>query len=169
MSAITGDTLATYGGTLRNYSPVKDPTTDLDASMGNKAMAATSDMTQTAARAWVSLTVNGTTTPTLVAWAALWALGTPSAPVLAYSGTPGQFTITFPANVSDQIQSGQAGYTGPQALNLRSGWGNLRWAGTQFDINVTVTSANVATISIANVSGSLANPGSVTGFDVFVF
>ena len=166
MPAFTGDTLGTYGAPYGNYSPVVDPTTDVDASCGNKWLAATSGMTNTSFKAWAHLTLNGSATPVLVAHTENWAPGT-TAPVPAYS-TTGTFTLTYSTTVSDEIPFGYAGYSGPLPLNLRSGHGKIRFAGTFYDVSVVPTSANVATIYVLS-SGSLANPGSATDFDVWLF
>ena len=165
MSAFTGDTLGTYGAPYGNYSPVRDPTTDVDASCGNKWMAAVAGMTNTSYRAWAHITLNGSATPVLVAHAENWAPGT-TAPTPAYS-TTGTFTLTYPSTVSDEIPLGYAGYTGPTAINLRGGSGQVRFAGTFYQVSVVPTSANVATIYVLS-SGSLANPGSATDFDVYL-
>ena len=76
--------------------------------------------------------------------------------------------MTYPTSVSDEIPFGFAGYSGPLPLNLRSGWANVRFAGTMFFAAVTVTAANVATLLILNVSGSLANPGGAVDVDIFL-
>ena len=170
MSAFTIDSLSTYGGPFANYGTgVTDPTTDMDASMGNKMLAATAGMTHTAPRAWVSMTLNGSATPVLVNWDALWKVATPTAPVLAISST-GVFTVTLPANVADEIVIGAAGYTGPQPYSLRAGWVNFQattGALSAFVANVRITSANVATVNVFT-GGALANPSASVNVDVFL-
>jgi hypothetical protein len=169
MTAFNIDSFSTYGGPFANYGAgVVDPTTDMDASQGNKFLAAAAGMTHTCPRAWVSMTVDGTATPTLVAHDAIWGSSIAVQPTLAYSGSTGIFTVTWPATVSDEIPVGAAGYTGPLPLNLRAGWANLRVVSTPYLLFVTVSSANVATLSIYNLAGSLANPGVTTGIDIIV-
>jgi len=165
MTAFTGDTLASYGGGLNDYSPVVDPTVDRPAAGANAAFAATAGMTHTCGRAWVRFTWNGSTL-TLVAHDAMWGNTVSVQPVLAHTGT-GIVTVTWPTTVQDEIQSGQPGYTGPLPLNLRAGHANCR-STTAFQRNVNVTSANVATLYVFNAGGSPADPGSATDFDVFV-
>jgi hypothetical protein len=166
MTAFTGDALSSYGGGLYDYSPVIDPTRDRPAAGANAGYAAAAGMTHTAVRAWVRMTLNGTATPVLVAHDAIWGNAVGVAPVLARTGV-GVETITWPANVQDEIPVGVPGYTGPLPLNLRSGFGNARGA-TLFTVTVTMTSANVATVRIWNSSGAAADPGSATDVDVFV-
>lgn len=167
MTAFTGDSLASYGGALNDYSPVVDPTTDRPAAGANPAYAATAGMTHTAIRAWARVTWNGTSL-TLVSHDAIWGNSLAVAPTPAHSAT-GVATITWPANVQDEIQTGSPGYTGPLPLNLRAGFANNRGT-TSFGKNVDITSANVATLRVFTVGTStLADPGSATDFDVFVF
>lgn len=167
MGASGSDALATYGGQLFDYSAVIDPTRDRPASGANAAYAAVAGMTHTAIRAWVSMTVNGTATPTLIAHDARWGNALAVQPTLARS-SPGIYTVTWPANVSDEIPIGYPGYTGPTPTALRGGWANLRIVATAFDLFVAATSANVATVTCFNVSGSAADPGVTTGIDVFM-
>lgn len=165
MTAFTGDALSSYGGALNDYSPVVDPTTDRPAAGANAAYSATAGLTHTGTRAWARFTWNGTSV-TLVAHDALWGNTLAVAPTPAHTGT-GVMTMTWPANVQDEIPSGAPGYTGPTPLNLRAGWVNARGA-TSFQRNLDVTSANVATVHLFNAAGTAADPGGATDFDVFV-
>ena len=166
MTAFSGDALSTYGGALNDYSATVDPTTDRPAAGANAAYSAIAGMTHTAPRAWARFTWNGSTM-TLVAHDAMWGNSLAVAPVVAHSGT-GLATVTWPTTVSDEIQSGAPGYTGPLPLNLRAGWSNVHTGTTFFFSKVNITSANVATLAIANTGGSAADPGSAIDFDVFV-
>jgi len=166
MTAFTGDSLATYGGAINDYSPVVDPTVDRSAAGMNPALAATASMTHTAPRAWCRFTLNGTAAPVLVAHDAMWGNGIAVAPVVVRTGT-GTVTVTWPTTVQDEIQVGAPGYTGPTPLNLRGGWANARGT-TAYQRNLDVTSANVATLYVFNAAGSAADTAGATDFDVFV-
>lgn len=166
MTAFTTDALPTYGGALNDYSPVVDPTTDRPAAGANASYAAVAGMTHTAIRAWARFTWNATTV-TLVAHDALWGNTLSVAPVVAHTGT-GIVTVTWPTTVQDEIPVGAPGYTGPLPLNLRAGFGNLRVVATAFDVFVTPTSANVATVKLFNVAGTIADTGVATDLDVFM-
>jgi len=166
MPSFTGDSLAGYGGALRDYSPVIDPTTDRPAAGANAGYSATAELTLTGTRAWCQFTVNGSAAPVLVAHAALWGNGVSVQPTLSRTSA-GIYVVTWPVNVQNQITIGQLGYTGPLPLALRAGWANLRVVATAFDLFVNMTAANVATVSCFNVAGTLADPGVATGIDVF--
>lgn len=161
------DTLATLGGALNNLSAVENPQTDRDAAGANQAYADAAAMTHTAIRAWAHITLNGSSTPTLVAHDAVWGNAAGVAPVLAHS-TTGVVTLTWPTTVLDEIPNGAPGYTGPHTVNLRAGWGNLRVVATLYEPTVAISAPNVATLSVFNAGGSLADVGVATDFDVYV-
>lgn len=167
MPSFNGDSLLGYGGALFDYSPVVDPTRDRPAAGANASYSATAELTLTGIRAWAQFTVNGSATPVLVSHAALWGNTLAVAPVPTRTST-GQYVVTWPVNVQNQITVGQPGYTGPLPLQLRAGWPNLNVVATAFDLFVKITSANVATILCYNTAGSLADPGVATNIDVFV-
>jgi hypothetical protein len=166
MTAFTGDALATYGGGLYDYSPVIDATRDRPAAGANAAYAAVAGMTHTGTRAWVRMTLNGAAAPVLVAHDAMWGNTIGVAPVLARTGT-GVVTITWPANVQDEIPIGVPGYTGPLPINLRAGWANARGT-VAYQRNLDITSANVATLHVFNAAGTIADTAAGTDFDVYV-
>lgn len=166
MTAFTGDALSTYGGGLFDYSPVIDATRDRPAAGANAAYAAVAGLTHTGTRAWARFTLNGTATPALVAHDAMWGNTIALAPVLARTGV-GVVTITWPANVQDEIPIGTPGYTGPTPLNLRAGWANARGA-VAYQRNLDITSANVATLHVFNAAGTIADTAAATDFDVYV-
>ncbi len=158
------DTLTTYGGGLNDYSPPVDPTTDRPAAGANAAYASMAAMTATATRAWVRMTLNGASAPTLVAHNSNWGNQLAVAPVLTRSGA-GILIVTWPTTVTDQILPGTPGYFGPHTLNLRAGLANVRFLSVAW-LSFAVVSANAATIYICNTSGVLTD---VTGIDVDVF
>ena len=162
------DSFASVGGALFNYGigPI-DTSTDRDAAGANVAYWDATAMTATCVRAWARFTLNGTATPALVAHNSVWGNAVGVQPVGAYSGSTGVFTITWPVNVSDGIPNGLPGYIGPHTLNFRDGWANVIGA-TYFGRQVSITSANVATLYVFNSGGAAANPGSATDFTVYV-
>jgi hypothetical protein len=162
--------LGTYGGALNDYSPVVDATTDRPASGTNNAYNDTAMLSNTAIRAWCKWTTNGTGVPALVSHWALWGTGVGVAPVPAYSGTVGVFTITWPVTVTDYItNAGSPGYNGAITLNLLGGWANAQGGTSAFYFrDVVITAANVATVYIGTSAGALNNPAALT-LDTFVF
>jgi hypothetical protein len=163
------DALDTVGGALLNAAPVVNVDTDRDAAGANQAYADSTAATHTITRAWVQMTVNGSATPTLVAHDSVWGNAISVAPTLAYSGSTGIFTCTWPTVVQDEIPNGAPGYSAAgHTLNLRDGWANLHVVATAYDLFVNITAPNVATIYCFNTSGALANPGTTTGIGLFV-
>jgi hypothetical protein len=161
-------TLASYGGALNDYSPVIDPTVERSAAGANPAYNDVAAMTATSIRAWVRLTLNGSAVPALVAHNSNWGNAAGVAPTFTRS-TGGIYTITWPATVYDAIPSVNPGATpAGHTLNLRAGWTNLRIVATAYDTFLTITAANVATLSVFNTSGSAADPGVATDVDVYV-
>lgn len=161
------DDLDSLGGALQDLSPVTDPSTDRSATGANPAYTDTAAMTATAIRAWVSLSINGTT-PTLVAHNSVWGNSLAVQPTLAYTSSTGIFSITWPAIVADAIPNGLPGYNAAgHTLNLRDGWANAQSV-TFWHTQILIHAANVAYLYLFNSSGSLANPGSATTFGVFV-
>lgn len=158
--------LVGYGGGLNDFAPVIDPTTDRPASGANVAYSDVAGMTHTAVRAWAQFTWNGSGAPTLVVHDANWGNALGVAPTVVRTGA-GLGTVTWPATVANEILVGTPGYTGPQALNLRDGWGRSTSLSTPYHVQIAVTSANVASIAIFASGGSLTDPSGVN-FNVFV-
>lgn len=151
----------------KNYAPVVEPTVDRDAGGANVEAADVAAMTHTAIRAWVRATLNGASTPTIVAHDANWG-GDPSVvPTPAHTGT-GTWTFQWPASVSNEVPSGMPGYTGPQVLNLRAGVANMHSVSTAYLAYVTA-SANVATLRVFTLSGGalvLTDPSGAVDVDI---
>jgi hypothetical protein len=167
MSLPDVDALATYGGALFDYSAPVDPTTDRPASGANQAYNNVAAMTQTACRAWVRLTLNGSATPVLVAHASHWGNAIGVAPTFTRTSA-GIYTITWPATVLDFIPNGAPGFATSHTVNFRGGWTNVRGA-TIFQSQVTPTAANIGTLYTSTAgSGTLADPGSATDVDVYM-
>jgi hypothetical protein len=148
------DTLATLGGALQNYSPVEDPTTDLDAATYNITRLDVASMTQTSNRAWVNFTANTTTgTMTLVAHAAHWGSSIAVAPTLARV-TTGTFTVTWPATVTDDLGN-------VHTLNMRFAKGNARGGGTYYDVQAQPSGLNSVTVYVYNSANALTDAAGV--------
>jgi hypothetical protein len=143
------DSNGTLGGSLQNYSPVIDPTTDRDAAGANVAYADTAAMTATAVRAWVQIKLNGTSTPTVVSHNSVWGNSLSVIPTLVRTGV-GVVTITWPATVADAIPNGLPGYNAAgHTLNLRACLApsvHVSGALTPTQAFAEPTSANVVTI-----------------------
>lgn len=166
------DSLSTFGGTLgagyADFASSLDPTTDMPASAGNQLLSDVAMMTRTAVRAWVRFAPAGVGTVILVAHYALWGNASGVAPVLAYGGSTGIYTITWPATVQDDITvTSAAGYVGPQALNLLATHGQCESPSALWNVQGSV-SGNVGTYALYNSSGALAGPSGVA-FTAFVY
>jgi hypothetical protein len=162
-----------YDGIKADYSAPRDSTTDRTASGANPMNNDVAAMTHCDPRAWARLTIKSAgTTPVLVAHDEQWNNGNASntAPVPARTSS-GLFTLTYPATVYDEIPASAQGATpGGITLNLRAGWGNSRGGATWANVEVSVTAANVLTISFWKFSGGAptnADPGADTDIDVY--
>jgi len=145
---------STYGGEKQNYSPVVDPTTDLDAGEDNEARSDVACLTVMSPRAYVAFTYTSGTGVTVVESNAVWGNTTP--PTVTRTGT-GVFTITWPTTITDP-----RGNT--QSVNLRRGWGNVE--ATVNSASVVRTGPNTVTCNIF-VAGTMTDPG--TGVAVVVY
>ncbi len=152
------------GGTLRNYSPVEDPTTDLDAKVDNNARCMAAMSSHTALRAWVNF-VSAATTPGLLlnAHDSMWGNSLLVAPALSRLAT-GTYLITFPAVVYDELK---APY-GPNAhtLSLRAAWAASRSNADARNVVAFVNAANQVTVYLRDVTGALVDGGD--SLDVFI-
>jgi hypothetical protein len=156
------DNLASLGGILQNYRPVEDPTTDLDAGFGNKTRANAAAMTQTAPRAMVIFTTASTTGGlVLVGHWSLWGNTPTVAPSLARL-TTGQYTVTWPATVTDEL-----GVT--HTVSLRAAMASTEGT-TAYDPNAypTVRFGNVVQANLFSASGSPTD-GSTTTMVVWAY
>ena len=97
------DALANFGGILKNYAPVADPTTDLDASFSNKVRTSMAAASQTLTRSLVVFTTATTSAGlVLVGYRSVWGNAPSVAPSLVRLST-GQYTITHPGSVQDEL------------------------------------------------------------------
>lgn len=144
-------TLDTYGGALDNYRPVTDPTTDRDASMMNEALGDVAMMTRTNWRAWCRVTVNTTTGGmAIVAHRAQWG----SAPAVIPTPTrssQGQFVLTWPATVTDELGGSKTLAFVGAACNVRTS--------NNVHANISAVSTNTVSIAVWNVTTGLRDDG----------
>lgn len=162
--------IATYGGALKNFSAVRDSTTDRAAAGTNPAYGDLAAMTHTAPRAWLRFQPNGSSAPTFAPTNAhdeMWNNGNNAAPTITRS-TTGTYAAAFPSTVLDEIPSGldganSAGY----ALNLRAPFANIELGSTtNYDVRAKVTAPNIITILIFTIGTSTLvdpNDGSIVG------
>jgi hypothetical protein len=131
------DTIQTYGGSLSNYGPVIDPTTDRDAAAANQAYATTAMASRMVPRVEVAI-VGNATMPTLASWEAVWKQATLTPPTLSRVGT-GHYRATLPASVQDEL--GVA-----HTVNLTRAWSNVEAPG--YTSNAVVSSPNVVDVYV---------------------
>ncbi|MFA5186344.1 MAG: hypothetical protein WC551_07715 [Patescibacteria group bacterium] len=99
------DSAAAWGAdTWTDFEPIVDPTTELPASVAKTIAADTAAMTHTAVRAWVRFLcatyTSGTVACTVVDHDSVW--GSATAPTVDEVAA-GQYTITWPASVTDEL------------------------------------------------------------------
>lgn len=141
---------------MADYAPVEDATTDEAAAFRNLYVMNVAGMTQTIQRAICRLVTNNTSAPTdpgSNVHFAVWGNAVGVKPTVARTGV-GTFTITWPTTVTDALSV-------VHTLALFTGWANVE-GGTYTQAEVTITSANVATLRTYNAAGSLADTTSVT-------
>jgi hypothetical protein len=162
--------IANYDAPKDDYSPPRDPTVDRTAAGTNPQAADTAAMTHTALRAWVRFEPQGDGTPTLVSFDAMWNNGNNAAPVVAWVGG-GEWTITFPATVFDEIPATAKGATpGGFAVNFHAAWCNEEIGSTTaYKAYATITAPNVITVKVYTIQSSpaLTNPTDGTLIGVF--
>ncbi len=151
-------TLAVVGGAKTDYAPVEDSTTDLSAAEHNYIASAVAGFSYTGCRAWRRFITNSTSTPTdpasnPQAHGAVWGNAVGIKPVVAYS-TTGTYTVTWTAAQTDLLNVSHT-------LALFTGWGNAE-SSTFYNVNVKLTSVNVATVYVTDAAGSLVNSTGVT-------
>lgn len=155
------DTLANLGGTMTDYAPVEDATTDEAAAYRNLYVSNIAGMTQTACRAWRSLVGNAATPtdPASNVHGAVWGDSAGVKPAIARTGA-GVYTITWTATQNDFLNVSHT-------LALRRAWANVEGS-TNYWVQASVTSANVVTLYVWLASTGLANDGAGVTFTVFV-
>lgn len=140
--------LSSYGGIKANYAPVEDPQTEWDAGDRNRMANDVAMMVPVANKAYVRFTTSATT-PTLVDHNAQWGNGPSVVPVIARTGT-GVFTITFPANVNDQLVGDPLNSANSShALLIRAVHGSVEGNTFANTARFLVTSPNVLTVYTA--------------------
>lgn len=149
MTAPAIDSIATYGGSLNDYSPVVDPTTDRPAAGANQAYASVAAMTAICPKCFARI-VGSATAPALSVsngHNSMWGNSVGVAPVIARTAL-GIVTATWPATVLDGL-----GVT--QTLNFRYAVATLEGSNAG-DISCSVN-ANVVTLNLWNGSGSASD------------
>jgi hypothetical protein len=149
------DSFATYGGSLQNYAPVEDPTTDRDALAANQAYASIAAATHTVARAWARF-VTSATTPSLATTNgndANWgnSLGVQPTPARVSTGV---FTLTWPSTIVDENG-------GTHTVNLRRAFAQPEGA-TLYNAQALVTAPNIVTVYTFTAAGSANDIAGVT-------
>ncbi len=138
------------GGTMVDYEPVIDPTTDMPAAFGNALNCSVAMMSHTAPRALARVTTGANTgAMVLVSADAMWGNTVPPTPAFVSLGT---FTLTYPATVNDEIVPPNA-----HTLNFRYAFANHRSAAAFFVVQAKVTSANVITFTVRDSTLALVN------------
>ncbi len=147
-------TLDSYGGALRNYSNVIDPTTDEDAKFRNIYAQDTAMMTRTAPRAMRSFVgVNGadpTDPNTGFVHEAMWGSAPGDKPTVVRAGE-GIWDITYPETVETELATEDESIGGGEsaiiALNFRRASAQVESAdGTFKDAKAKVTSPNTVRV-----------------------
>lgn len=148
MSLPSNDSFSSFGGQKSNYAPPENPATDYDATLLNVALCDVAEMTRTALRGWVRITLAASTGALVLSdWEAVWKGGSfsPTVPTLVRT-TTGVFTITFPVSIVDE--NGKT-----VTINLRRSSAQIE--GNTFGFSQsTVTAANIITLYTANSGGS---------------
>lgn len=138
------------GGTLVNYAPVEDATTDLDAAFDNNARCMAAMSSHTAPRCWARVTTGATTgAMVLVKHDAMWGNALAFAPTVARASL-GTFTVTYPASVNDELAVAHT-------TNLRWAMANHRSAAAALFVQAVPTSANVITFTVRDSTFALVD------------
>jgi len=152
------DSLDTYGGIKINYSEVEDPDTDLSADASNKSRVSIAAMTNTACRAIITFTHNGTTA-TVTNVIASYVHSAPYTPTIAKLST-GQWGITMPASVVDEL--GETHF-----INIRKAHGNAS-TGLFCHIQCVRFSVNQVIVYTFDAAGTQTDFVS-TPFEIFIY
>jgi hypothetical protein len=162
------DSLAAYGGEMRNYSDPVDPTTDEDASYRNKYAANVAMMTHTVTRAFRSF-LGSTAGATAIAdpssgsiHDAVWGDSAAVKPS-ATSIPSGTYDIIWPATVNDELGTSHT-------LSLRRAWANVESSdGTKRDADAKVTGARTVRVYTYESVAGLLLPSQLAGQTITVY
>lgn len=169
MSLPNKNSYSNLGGELKNYHPITDPTTDLDANATDDTRSDIAAMTRTSVRAWVRFNVHqlfvGHFSLILNAWDAVYGNDPSNQPVLAYVDF-GNYTVTFPSTVVDSL-----GVT--RSLNLQDGWCNYKSADTMqgyYKPLANVTGPNTVKVTLWDSLGpAMTNPANFNSDTITLF
>jgi hypothetical protein len=156
------ETISSLGGfAKKNYQnlPPANPITDFDNTLLGAALGDVAELTQTAPRVIIQMTLASTTGGLVLNnWFANWKNVTPTVPVLRRTSA-GIFTITLPSTVSDEY-SASVGLPNTHTVNLFSGVGNLEGATSLYSAAVSCV-GNIITVNMCNIYGLNDFPGLV--------
>lgn len=155
--------LASLGGAIQNYSPVVDPSTDLDAAFDNQARCIAAENSQTTPKAIVIMSLGAGAA--LVSYQSAWGNGATYAPTIAKVST-GKFRITFPSSIIDQLGNAQ-----PLVLSAcaKTGLDNITGGGSLVFFTEQVETASTVVIQVYNTSFALNDSTSTNLAIVTVF
>lgn len=145
-------TLASLGGAMKNFAPVEDAETDLDASFDNRTRNDVAAGTRMVDLCYASFTGHATT-PVLVGHRASWVEET--LPVPTHVST-GRYRLTWPATVKDELTdlAEELGGGVLHTVNLAGGKANAQ-ATTFVHTQVVRQSANVLDVYVFDAAGTL--------------
>ena len=139
------DTFADHGGKLRNYHPVEDPTTDLDAAHDNRSRYTSAQASCVMPRAIVSV---ATDTLTILSRQEAWeAASNPVGPVIT-SPVAGVFRVTYPVSINVEIEAA------PIPLSLMCAHANSRSGNAVY---TSLFTANVVDVHVALGGGDIVD------------
>jgi hypothetical protein len=150
--------LATFGGTMTNYSAVVDPTTDEDAKYRNRYACDVAMMGHTSVRAICRfLAVNGSDpTDSTIGFVhdALWGSLVAVKPTVARTGE-GVWTVTWPSTVDDELTAEDASIGGgvTHSVSIRAAIAQ----GTAVSGVLKHATAEVTSSTVVTVRGFLAD------------
>ena len=149
------DSIDDYGGVLQDDHFVDDPTTQRAAAQMNAALESAAASTHVVPRAWARVVLG--VAPTLAhtnANDSVW--GISPSPVPTHPGGTGNYVLTFPLTVNDEIGN-------PHVLNLR--WVEFQLEGNVFGFAQGSVAGNVVTFTTGNSAGT---PNDLSGATLLV-
>jgi|GEM_PF-2208077 len=144
--------VSTFGGNeYADEDAVVDPETEVSATYLNRMTTQLAASAYTQHRAWARVSVTATV-PTLEDHAAVWGDTPAVAPVVARTSA-GIFTLTWPTSVDDLQATPEA-----HSVNIRAVVGHSIDGASALVPRWTITSANVLTVTIHNLSAAATDP-----------
>lgn len=144
--------VSTFGGNeFADEDAVVDPETEVSATYLNRMTSQLAASAYTQPRAWVRVTVSGTT-PTVAAHSAVWGDSPSVEPVPNRTGA-GVYTLTWPTSVDDLQATPES-----HSVNIRCVLGHSINGASALVARWAYTSANVLTVTIHNLSAAATDP-----------